>query len=182
MDSNSTSANQHDGQASERAAGRDGAARLPEAARAELELGLWLRALGSFFDPRHHPLSESERARVQERDWTNEVRIARRALLRALQLTLQTQSRGAESLSLDAGEAGADSPESAGSRALSFSPDQALVELSESLRDAHGVSEALLEKRPVEFHTWASFGNTLARDLARSASARGLTQTASQMG
>src|SRR4051812_6625173 len=51
-------------------------------------LGLWLRALVSFFKVRNHPFSETEQTEAATRDWASELRIARRCLLQSAQLAL----------------------------------------------------------------------------------------------
>ena len=57
-----------------------------EYATPTIELGLWLRALKSFFDLDNLPLSETERGAILKRDFTCEVNITRAVLLRCLNL------------------------------------------------------------------------------------------------
>src|SRR3712207_3145387 len=52
------------------------------------QLGLWLHALKSFFKVRNHPFSDAEQAEAATRDWSNELRIARRCLLQGAQFAL----------------------------------------------------------------------------------------------
>lgn len=145
------------------------------------ELGLWLCALRSFFDVRNHPFTEAERAGIPERSWTNEIRIARRTLLRGSQLALlllTSEGTGAELFdgAEDAAALGLISQAEARSRTGAGTATASLVELAESLGDLCRVCEALLETPAVGFHTWTSLGNIVTRELARSEAAQGLMQ------
>jgi hypothetical protein len=148
------------------------------------ELGMWLRALRSFFNLRHHPLGEVEQTRVTEREWTNETALARRALLRCAQLmhsmaaqdtsaALFEQSETLATLSSDSRADLRSSIDAAASR-------QSLVDLSEALGTICTLGEALLETRAINFNTWTSFGSLLMRELDRSDIAQGLMQTTYQ--
>ena len=50
------------------------------------ELGLWLRALASFCQVSNHPAMSPNQPEALSRDWTSEVRLTRRVLLRGTQL------------------------------------------------------------------------------------------------
>lgn len=154
-------------------------------ARGELayELGIWLRALRSFFQARNHPFTEAERARIAERDWANEIRIARQALLRASQLTLRiTTSQGEGAELFEGMEDGATlellaQPDARG-RMGAGAASPSLVELAEALGDMCQLCEALLEAPAISLHTWTSFGDILARELGHSEAAQSLMQGA----
>lgn len=141
-------------------------------------LGLWLRALGSFFRVRNHPFSETEQAKASERDWSNELRIARRTLLQSAQLALSLsapQSDAQDSMALGA-TIDAGLPDSlAPTEALPFSrSNESTIRLAESLTNLYGMCEAMLEAGTVSFHSWSGLGKMAAQELERSAVAQRL--------
>jgi hypothetical protein len=149
------------------------------------ELGVWLRSLRSFFEVRNHPFTEAERAKIPERDWANEMRMTRQALLRSSQLTLRLMMspKGGAELFENAEEAAsldmltqADALAQTGSE----SAEHSLVELAEALGEICTVCEALLETPAISFHTWTSFGGLVTRELDRSQTAQELMQSAYQ--
>jgi hypothetical protein len=149
------------------------------------ELGVWLRALRSFFQVRNHPFTESERAKIPERNWSNEIRMTRQALLRSSQLTLRLMMspKGGQELFENVEDAAnldmlsqPDAPSPAGAEADNHS----LVELASALSDICTVSEALLEAPAVSFHAWTSFGSIVMRELDRSERAQELMESAYQ--
>jgi hypothetical protein len=156
---------------------------LPDGHETAYELGVWLSALRSFFHARNHPLSETERAEILTRDWRGEARIARAALQRVTQLVLRSidlespndapLESADEMAALDQLSPADRQPEAYGGRSV-----QRLPALAEALGDLSAVCEALSEARAVSFHTWASVGKLLARELAHSEAARGLTRAA----
>lgn len=121
------------------------------------ELGLWLLALHSFLNLRNHPLGESERAELLQRDFAPETRIAQQTLRRCLRLLLTL--RPDESAS--GNDASAPTSEDSTIQSERFAP------LIEVLGDAHGLCEALLAAPRVSFHAWGSFSRLLARELAQ---------------
>src|SRR5688572_21090443 len=76
-----------------------------EYATPTLELGLWLRALRSFFDLENLPLNEAERASILKHDFTCEVSITRAVLLRCLGLVGKLAQHGHTPDAYNAGEA-----------------------------------------------------------------------------
>ena len=54
------------------------------------EISMWLRALHSFFDTCNQPLAEGSQEGLVAQDWTNELRIVRRTLLRASELVFRS--------------------------------------------------------------------------------------------
>jgi len=149
------------------------------------ELGVWLRSLRSFFEVRNHPFTEAERAKIPERDWANELRMTRQALLRSSQLTLRLMisPKGGAELFENAEEAASLdmlTQANALAQAGSESADHSLVELAEALGEICTVCEALLETPAISFHTWTSFGGLVTRELDRSQTAQELMQSAYQ--
>jgi hypothetical protein len=149
------------------------------------ELGVWLRALRSFFEVRNHPFTEAERAKIPERDWANEMRMTRQALLRSSQLTLRlmiSPKGGAELFENEeeAANLGMLSQTNASGHMGVEAADPSLVGLAEALGELCAVCEALLEAPSNSFHTWTSFGGLVTRELDRSETAQGLMQSAYQ--
>ena len=151
------------------------------------ELGAWLSALRSFSHARNHPFSETERAEILTRDWTNEVRITRAVFERIAQLTLRLVNvegtlsaplESADEMLVAAAALNHLSPVDQDSEAYEGSGIRSLIALAEALGDAGTVCEALIEARHVSFHTWASLGKLLARELDRSEGARQLARAA----
>lgn len=137
------------------------------------ELGMWLCALKSFFNIRNLPLNQAEPSSTF--DWTVELRILRRCLLRASKLVLDMSRadsferqllNGDESstLSLMAGD---ETP-----RALYRHSDRSLNSLAESISDVVSLCESLLAAQSVNLQAWSSFGRFFARLLETSDAAR----------
>lgn len=141
------------------------------------ELGLWLRALQSFFDHSNHPFTEGERALISTRDFSCETAIARDVLLRCLQLAgALTPGEPEAPATLDAEAAQPDGRWRHTSPAVT---EAGLAELTEILKDAGSLAGALLEAPSVKFEGWASFGGVLTRELKASELARLLTSSPS---
>jgi hypothetical protein len=136
------------------------------------ELGLWLRALESFCQVRNHP-ANPDHPDEMARDWASEARIARRVLLRSIQLAHSLLNPyGAQDDALSeleetavAGAAVAQPTASLDTDILADAPDRSFLRLAEALKDALAVCDTLLEKPAVNLHAWASFGKMLARQL-----------------
>lgn len=126
------------------------------------ELGLWLHALRSFFNLTNHPLNETDRAELLNRDFTFETRIAQQTLRRCLRLLLSLQTE-------KHGSANSQSPSAPDHLTLNMEQSGpatgAAVQLLEVLGDGHGLCEALLSAPRVSFHAWSSLGRLLAREL-----------------
>lgn len=141
-------------------------------------LGLWLRAISSFFKVRNHPFNETEQAEATARDWSNELRIARRSLLQSAQLALSLsapQSVAQDSITLGA-TVDADLPDSLGSaEAPSLSrSNEPTLQLAESLTNLCAMCDSMLEAGAVSFHSWSNLGRMAAQELERSAGAQKL--------
>lgn len=163
------------------APGEEPAAR-DEGSPVERELGMRVHALRCFFNTSNQPLTEAERASILQRDFTAETLIAQDALLRSSQLILGlTTNRDA--LPLDAVQeeilpeqlSSEDFKSLDGSGAI-----QALAVLAETVGDAWTVCKGLLVAPVVSFHTWASFGKTVSRELELSEAATRLVRDARQ--
>jgi len=132
-------------------------------------LGLWLRAVRSFFKPYNYPLTETERAAMLTRDWRNELPIARQTLLRCSQLARDSiQDEGSDNASLE-NEVNLDflATDATQTRPTSTPDNSSLTALAESLDDMRAVCEALLNADFVGFRAWTSVGKILARELER---------------
>ena len=135
-------------------------------------LGLWLQALLSFFKLRNHPFAETEQSEAAARDWSNELRIARRCLLQSAQLAIRLsdqESSGPETKVLSGDLGLPDSLTSAdisGGQPEASAPNDSTVALAETLSSVCAMAEAMMEARTaVSFHAWASLGRILAREL-----------------
>lgn len=145
------------------------------------ELGLWLRALESFCQIRNHPATPDQTDGVA-RDWASETRIARRALLRSIQLAHSLLNPyGAQDDALSeleettvAGAILAPPTERFDRDILADAADRSFLKLAEALKDALAICDALLEKPAVNLHEWASFGKMLTRQLELLEAARAL--------
>ena len=146
------------------------------------ELGLWLRALGSFFEVRNHPTSNPDQPEALARDWTVETRITRRVLLRATQLSYSLLSpyTAQEDALYEAEENSAQSispPETFHAEALANAAARSYMTLAEALKDTLGVCESLLEKPTIDLHTWVSMGKILTRQLDQLEGAKSAMRT-----
>jgi hypothetical protein len=156
----------------------------PEEREEARALGLWLHALLSFFKLRNHPFSETDQAEGARRDWSNELRIARRCLLESAQLALSlgdSQSSARPSMILTGDLSLSDSLTSTemNSATETCSADDANVALSELLTNGCAMCEAMIEARTVvSFHAWLSLGKMLAREVERNELAARLLRAA----
>lgn len=134
------------------------------------ELGLWLRALGSFCQVRDHLATSADQTEAVSRDWTGEVRLTRRLLLRCTQLSyslLKPYSAQEDDLIADAETPAAPVPANSETDIMAEAADRSFITLAEALKESFAVCDTLLEKPPVNLHTWASVGKTLTRQLGQ---------------
>src|SRR4051812_16887825 len=104
------------------------------------ELGLWLRALGSFCQVREHLATGTDQTEVVSRDWTGEVRLTRRMLLRCTQLSyslLKPYSAQEDGLLADAETtatpaSGAPAPASSETDIMAEAADRSFMTLAEA--------------------------------------------------
>lgn len=151
-----------------------------ESARA---LGLYLRALLSFFKLRNHPFSETEQSEAAARNWSHELRIARRCLLEGAQLALRLsapESAGEDAMSLaGTGDLSLQDYVQAGAgQAPASVADDSTVGLAETLSNLCALSDAMMEARFVSLHAWSHLGKILAQELEHSILAQRLMRVA----
>lgn len=151
-----------------------------EYATPTVELGLWLRALKSFFDLDNLPLSETERGAILKRDFTCEVNITRAVLLRSLNLIGKLSQR--ESLPHDYDENEAVAPDAAlrleDGAHFQNEVSESLPALYEALRDACLICDGLLAAPSIRFGGWAGLRSIMSRELERSEAARSFSTAA----
>ncbi|MBA3240008.1 MAG: hypothetical protein H0T60_02125 [Acidobacteria bacterium] len=159
-----------------------------EYATPTIELGLWLRALKSFFDLDNLPLSETERGAILKRDFTCEVNITRAVLLRCLNLIGKLSQQESLPHAYDENEAVAPDaalhlPDAAlhleDSAGFQNEVSESLPALYEALRDACLICEGLLAAPSVRFGGSAGLRSVLSRELERSEAARSFSTAAS---
>ena len=140
------------------------------------ELGTWLRALSSFFEPASHPPGWAGQAEAEARDYACETRVVRDVLIRCLQLIAspdEDESFGGFVLEEELSSGDATARAEGGG-------EGALPALGEVLKDACGLCDALLEAPAVRAGAWAGLGGMLTRSLAQSAAASELIDAASE--
>jgi hypothetical protein len=146
------------------------------------ELGLWLRALGSFFQVRNHPTASPDQTEILSRDLSGEARIVRRTLLRGTQLSysLLRPSTAQEDALINPEETGRpviSPPATFHEEVLEDAADRSFMSLAEALKDTFAVCESLLEKPSVNLHLWASLGKMLTRQLEHLDAAKTVMRT-----
>ena len=132
------------------------------------ELGLWLSGLESFLNLRNHSFIEENRAKAASRDWTKEFRLTHSTLLLCSRLTFQLgkllrqgeTGKAENNLDLldDLDLALQDSE---------ISKDE-IYKLSQVLKDAVLLNEAMLRAAPLKFGEWSAWSNTLSEKLRAS--------------
>lgn len=143
-----------------------------------LELGLWLRALRSFFDLENLPLNESERASILKRDFTCEVAVTHAVLLRCLGLIGKLSQHIQPCEGFEGAAAPDAAPRSGGGELHEDGLGASLPALNEALGDASLIGDGLLGAPSVRFGGWAGLRSMLARELERSDAARNLSAAA----
>ncbi|MCS7080191.1 MAG: hypothetical protein NZ585_09095 [Chloracidobacterium sp.] len=126
------------------------------------ELTMLAQSLAYFFRLELHPLSESDRTTLGQRDFTEELRIIRQALLRMNYLSAETLA----SLQTVA-------PKVSSGSGLSQSPHESplaatLYQLLESLFDLRMLVDDLIRAKPVGYHTFTAVGRLLNQSIERS--------------
>ncbi|MGI8654244.1 MAG: hypothetical protein ACR2LC_03390 [Pyrinomonadaceae bacterium] len=146
---------------------------------ATAQLGIWLLALRSFFKPHNCPLTETERPALLTRNWHSELHIARQTILNCSQLALDSLHHTEANEAALENEAELDFLAAAEAKTeQSTAPDNfSMAALSESLADARTVCDAMLDAEFVGFHTWASFGRILAREVERTGALQAIARS-----
>ncbi|HYO92155.1 MAG TPA: hypothetical protein VEQ40_10990, partial [Pyrinomonadaceae bacterium] len=151
----------------------------------EAMLGLWLRALLSFFDLSNHPLTETEHADLSKRDFVNEVRIARAVLWDCSRLAFQiSKVESADDNLFDDEQSSLSSftlAEESGEANAGATADQSLWQLTEMFGNFCLLCEELLAVGAVRFQAWASMGKMLASGLDGSEAAKNYIRSTTQV-
>lgn len=139
------------------------------------ELGVWLRALRSFFDLGNHPLADAPDKSVLGRNFAGEASVALEALRRCSRLTTALRGGAQESASLfDDGNSDASFFDGAlgdpAGDAFEWG-DAACDDLHEIITELADLAEALDAASRSSFEVWTSFGKILVRQLSNSETA-----------
>lgn len=160
----------------------EGGRNLEEVVTPVEELAMWLRAFESYFNPRHHPFTESERAAVLERDFVNETQITKYVLLRCSTLITALSRSQSPGASLHDSDFDTTPSNLLSEYECDGSEDEktftVLSPLAETFNDLQVISATLLNTRRVSFRTWSSLGAIIGREIARSEGASQLTNVA----
>lgn len=126
---------------------------------ASFELGLWLVGLRCYLKTRNHPFSEGTKAKASSKNWSNEARLMRSALLQCTKLVLQLN---APPLRNDSDEDKPAEPEYRHDHGYSA---KGLSELADFLRNSVIVTENLLESPEITFQSWLAFSALFSEKL-----------------
>lgn len=126
------------------------------------ELTTLAQSLGCFFRLELHPLSESDRTTIGQRDFTEELRIVRQALLRMNYLSAEMIAAFSQPPAAKA--APPQTPPSAAESALVA----ALYRLMEAIFDIRSVVDDLIRAKPVGYHTFTAVGRLLDQSIEQS--------------
>jgi len=145
------------------------------------ELGTWLRALVSFFEPAHQPAAWAGQTDTAAHDFACETRVVRDVLLRCLQLLASSDAEETfGGLVLEDELLAEGGPPRAASRAPLGAGVDGIAALEEVLKDACAVSDALCDAPAVWLGAWAGLGGMLGRALEQSEAAAELMESASE--
>lgn len=140
-----------------------------DSAAASFELGLWLLGLKSYLKTRNHAFSDISKNKASGKNWSNEARLMRSALLQCTRLTLRLN---APELNGDLPGEGENAPRDSDSIDLDFrlgyqfSPEK-LAELATFLRNSVMVNENLLSSGELTFQGWLAFNRIFSEGLER---------------
>jgi hypothetical protein len=126
---------------------------------------LWLLALQSYFSTANHPFSDTERAAVNERDFSREGRIARLCLLGALRLALQILPN------LSADDEAAPETESQTQPVAEEQNVSSMMALVHSLQSAWATCDSILAQPTCAFSAWNSFARLYQQAIGNSTAA-----------
>jgi len=129
-----------------------------DAGELTFELGLWLSGLESFLSVRNHSFAEETRAKAAVRDWTKEFRLTHSTLLLCSRLTFQFRRTLKDEDSIE--EFDFDFEMDSAAKNSEFSADE-IFNLSQALKDAVQLNEALLRAAPHKFGEWTAWCNFL---------------------
>ena len=145
------------------------------------ELGMWMRALRSFFALRNYPLLEATQSDLIAHDWTPEIRIVQRTLLRCSHLVIHLiNSEKSESTIFDEPDAASPQGEFAapGLTDEAEVQDDSFAAMAATIADAVELCRSLLEAKQVNLQAWTSLGQVIGEISGRFEKSK-LLQTAS---
>ncbi len=123
---------------------------LLDADEISFEIGFWFSGLDSFLQVRNHLFVEESPYKSASRSWTKEFRLAHSTLLLCSKFIFQL-GRALKNQNLIIKE-------------FEISRDE-IYELSQTLRDAVLLNEAMLRAAPLKFGEWTAWSNLLAGKL-----------------
>jgi hypothetical protein len=140
----------------------------PALSAVSFELGLWLLGLKCYLKTRNHPFPEGNKAKASAKNWSNEARLMRSALLQCTRLVLQLNAPPLR-----------DDQEDGQTSEVEYRHEQKfngrdLNELAAFLRDAVVVNENLLNSPEITFQGWLAFSALFAERIERLQIAREL--------
>ncbi len=127
------------------------------------ELTMLARSLACFFRVELHPLAEADRVALRQRDFTEELRIIRQALLRMNYLSAEIIASGFQP-SASGVVSSRPKPVTGDESAL----NQALYLLMDNLFDICTVVDDLIRAKPVSYHTFTATGRLLNQSIEQS--------------
>jgi len=135
----------------------------PDADDLAFEIGLWLSGLESFLSVRSHSLAEENRAKAAVRDWAKEFRLTHSTLLLCSRLTFQL-GKTLRDKEDSADEIDLDFEVESFTQSFEISPDE-IHKLSQVLKTAILLNEALLRAAPLKFGEWTAWSGFLYEKL-----------------
>ncbi len=156
------------------------AAPAPDADELAFEIGLWLSGLESFLSVRSHSLAEENRAKAASRDWAKEFRLTHSTLLLCSRLTFQL-SKTLRDKEDSADEIDLDFEVESFTQSFEISNDE-IHKLSQVLKNAILLNEALLRAAPLKFGEWTAWSGFLHEKLKSVKAFDQLVETAEKQG
>ena len=132
-------------------------------------MGLWLLGLKSYLKTRNHIFSDISKNKASGKNWSNEARLMRAALLQCTVLTLRLN---APELAKDPSEDEEKPGENSDSIDLDFRlgngfSREKLAELATFLRNSVMINENLLRSNELSFQGWLAFNSVFNEGLER---------------
>lgn len=152
----------------------------PDADELASEIGLWLSGLESFLSVRSHSLAEENRAKAASRDWAREFRLTHSTLLLCSRLTFQL-GKTLRDKEDSADEIDLDFEVESFTQSFEISTDE-IHKLSQVLKTAILLNEALLRAAPLKFGEWTAWSGFLHEKLKSVKAFDRLVETAEKQG
>ena len=152
----------------------------PDADELASEIGLWLSGLESFLSVRSHSLAEENRAKAASRDWAKEFRLTHSTLLLCSRLTFQL-GKTLRDKEDSADEIDLDFEVESFAQSFEISFDE-IHKLSQVLKTAILLNEALLRAAPLKFGEWTAWSGFLHEKLKSVKAFDRLVETAEKQG